>query len=65
MTNPPFLSISKTKGFGTGEEENSPTMKGLPCFFLGKFLFENLEDFLSVFVHVGQPAFRGLRIVNT
>ena len=63
MTYPPFLSISKTKGLGAGEEEYSPTMKGLPCRFQRKFLLKKLEDSFSIFVHIGQPAFRGFCVV--
>jgi hypothetical protein len=28
MTDPPFLSISKTKGLSTGKEKYTPTVKG-------------------------------------
>jgi len=63
MTYPPFLSISKTKDLGVGEEEYSPTMKGLPCRFQRKFLLKKLEDSFSIFVHIGQPAFRGFCVV--
>ena len=63
MAYPPFLSISKTKCLGTGEEEDSPTMECKTCFFFGKFLLKELENNITVFVHVGQPTFRGFCVV--
>ena len=36
MTDPPFLSISKTEGLGTGEKENAPAVKGSMGFGHGE-----------------------------
>ena len=63
MTDPPFLSISKTEGLGTGKKENAPAVKGSMGFGHGKILAEQAENFLLVDIEVLKPAFRGLGIV--
>ena len=65
MTDPPFLSISKTEGLGTGEKENAPAVKSSVSLDHGEILSEQPQDFFPVAVQVVQPAFRCLGIVFT
>ena len=64
MTDPPLLSISKSKGLGTGEEEDAPAVKGPVGIGHGKILSEQTEDFVAVMVQILEPAFRGAGVVQ-
>jgi hypothetical protein len=47
MANPPFLSISKSKCFRTGEKEDTPAIKGSMGLSHGKITMKKFEDFCS------------------
>jgi hypothetical protein len=64
MTDPPFLSISKSKSLCTGEKENAPAVKSSVSLGHGQIFDEQAEDFVLVSVQVVEPAFRGLGIVR-
>ena len=63
MTDPPFLSISKTESLSAGEKENTPTMKSTMSLRHGKIFAEQAENILLVPVQILEPAFRSLGIV--
>ena len=63
MTDPPLLSIPKSKGLGAGEEEDAPAVKGPVGIGHGKILPEQTEGVVAMMVQVLEPAFRGAGVV--
>ena len=65
MGNPPFLSVVKAEGLGTGHEEQTPAMESLPSLCFSQFLRKDLEYAGFVSVQILQPGFGGAGIVNS
>ena len=63
MTDPPLLSIPKSKGLGAGEEEDAPAVKGPVGISHRKILPEQTEGVVAMMIRVLEPAFRGAGVV--